>query len=185
MVGSGYFPLKAGERRSLVLVGPCELLVRLVVPGGGSHGRGKWSVVEERGGGAAGWGAAAGVRGDPPPVHARNPTSAADLCFSDQHTEAQGEARIPLAKIPLRSCGPVGTGDIPPGEVAPRAGRGLLEPLGRKGGETGSRGRLHPARVRGRVVGRKVRARGDPARQLGTQSPSGWEGGAGEERRRL
>lgn len=63
MVGSGYFPLKAGERRSLVLVGPCELLVRLVVPGGGSHGRGKWSVVEERGGGAAGWGAAAGVRG--------------------------------------------------------------------------------------------------------------------------
>lgn len=39
-------------------------------------------------------------------------------------------------------------------------------------------GGLHPSRVRGRVVGRKVRARGDPARQLGTQSRSGGEGGA-------
>lgn len=101
-------------------------------------------MVEERGGGAAGWGAAAGVRGDPPPVHAKNPTSAADLCFSDKHTEAQGEARIPLAKIPLQSCGPVVTGDIPPGEVAPRAGRGLPEPLGRKGGETRLLGRTAP-----------------------------------------
>lgn len=46
-------------------------------------------------------------------------------------------------------------------------------------------GGLHPARVRDRVVGRKLQARGDPARQLGTQSRSGWEGGAGEERRRI
>lgn len=51
MVGSGYFPLKAGERRSLVLVGPCELLVRLVVQGGGS--------VEASG---AWWRSAEGVR---------------------------------------------------------------------------------------------------------------------------
>lgn len=82
-------------------MGLCWCLVRLVVPGGGSGGQGKWSAVEGLGGGCAGGrGAVARMRGDPTPVRAGHPVSAADAPFSDRRTEAQGEPRIPLAKVP-------------------------------------------------------------------------------------
>lgn len=62
---------------------------------GGSHGGGKWSAE------GRGWWRGRSRRGHPAPVSAGNPTSAAAARFSDRHTEARGEPRIPLAKIAL------------------------------------------------------------------------------------